>query len=90
MPADGSSPDWSVLSVAYVNQQNVPVVEKLEGITVCETNHTVEFTAAFPYNGTSFGNGLTYALVTEGPTNFTSADDVAKATKYGPGLIEIN
>lgn len=89
LPAEG----WAGaagLSVAYVNQQNVPVVEPLQDVRVCEESGTVEFAAAFPYNGTSFGNGLTYALVVEGPTDkFVSADDVANATKYGPGLISI-
>jgi len=50
----------------------------------------VSFTASFPFNEATFGNGLTIAAVTNTTGPFTGADDVAKVTVFGPGLIEIN
>lgn len=89
MPTGNSTPSWNDYKVVYVNQQNLPIVENLQAVEV--SGGMVEFTAAFPYNGTTFGNGLTYVLVTEGSTaNLMSAGDVAKITKYGPGLISVN
>ncbi|TVY55519.1 hypothetical protein LCER1_G004277 [Lachnellula cervina] len=91
MAANGSTPETSSYSLVYVNQQNLPVVEPLQNVTASPATNMMQFTAAFPYNGTTFGNGLTYALVVCGPTeNLTSAADVAAITIYGPGLIEIN
>ncbi|TVY46559.1 hypothetical protein LOCC1_G005761 [Lachnellula occidentalis] len=91
MPANCSTPDTSSYSLAYVNQQNVPVIEPLQSVTANMATKMMQFTAAFPYNGTTFGNGLTFALVVDGPTAaLTSAAEVAAITKYGPGLISIN
>jgi len=80
--------DCSGLSLVYINQQNVPVVEALKNVKV--SDYTITFDALFPFNGTTFGNGLTLAAVTNSSGPFTSADAVAKATIFGPGLIEIN
>ncbi|TVY12952.1 hypothetical protein LARI1_G008979 [Lachnellula arida] len=91
MCANGSAPDTSLYSLVYVNQQNLPVVEPLQNVTASESTDMMQFTAAFPYDGVTFGNGLTYALVVAGPTDgLTSASDVADITVYGPGLISIN
>lgn len=78
----------SGLSLVYINQQNIPVVEALDNVQVMGS--TVSFNALFPWNGTTFGNGLTIAAVTNSSGPFTSADAVAAATVFGPGLIEIN
>lgn len=80
--------DSTTLSLVYINQQNTPVVQKIENIKVDGT--TVTFEAAFPFNEGTFGNGLTIAAVTKTNGPFTSANDVAKETLFGPGLIEIN
>jgi hypothetical protein len=77
------------LSLVYINQQNTPVVEPLSDIKVSSSKIT--FKALFPFDGTTFGNGLTIAALVNGPTTgLTNADLVAKATIAGPGLIEIN
>ncbi len=35
-------------------------------------------------------NGLTIAVITNSAGPFSSADEVAAATLFGPGLVEIN
>lgn len=76
------------LSLVYINQQNTPVVEKLQDIDV--KGYQVTFKATFPFDQATFGNGLTIAAVTNSAGPFANADAVAKATIFGPGLIEIN
>jgi hypothetical protein len=76
------------LSLVYINQQNTPVVEKLQDIDV--KGNQVTFKATFPFDQATFGNGLTIAAVTNSAGPFANADAVAKATIFGPGLIEIN
>lgn len=87
--APGSGLDYASLSIAYINQQNVPVLEKITDVDV--KSDKVTFKALFPFDGTTFGNGLTIAALVSGPTaGLTNADLVAKAAIAGPGLIEIN
>ena len=83
-PSDNSS----CLSVVYINQQNTPIVEKLENVVVSGTEIT--FDANFPYDAGTFGNGLTIAALTNSTGPFDSEHDVALAAIFGPGLIEIN
>jgi hypothetical protein len=75
-------------TLVYINQQNNPVVETVENVKVSGT--TVTFEAPFPFQQGTFGNGLTIAAVTNSTGPFTSADDVAAHTLFGPGLIEVN
>jgi len=83
-----SGMDYSTLSLVYINQQNTPVVEKITDIDV--KSDKVTFKALFPFDGTTFGNGLTLAALTSGATSFANANAVAAATVAGPGLIEVN
>lgn len=86
--APGSGPDYySSLSVVYINQQNLPVVEPITNVYI--KGNTVTFDAQFPFDQFLM-NGLTIAAVTKTAGPFTSADAVAKDTMFGPGLIEIN
>jgi Ferritin-like domain len=85
---DSSISDYTTFSIVYINQQNTPVVEKISNIKV--KGDRVTFDANFPFNGATFGNGLTIAALTTSAGPFTSADAVAKVTYAGPGLIEIN
>jgi len=78
----------SNFSLTYINQQNIPINTPLNNVNVIDK--MVTFTAHFPYDSVTFGNGLTIAAVTNSTGNFTSAADVAKVTMFGPGLIEIN
>jgi hypothetical protein len=84
--------DYSGLSLVYINQQSLPVVEKITGAQ--KKGNTVTFQALFPFDdatqGAIFGNGLTIAAVTNSTGPFATADAVANATVFGPGLIEIN
>ena len=64
------------------------MVEPIKDVSVGAS--AVTFKAWFPFNGTTFGNGLTIAALTSGATSFASADAVAAATIAGPGLIEVN
>lgn len=75
------------LNLVYLNGGNLPVVEKPTDISV--KNGLVQFSAPFPYNQYQM-NGLTIAAVTNSAGPFASAGDVASATLFGPGLIEIN
>ena len=71
----------------YINQQNLPIVEAISSPKAA--NGMVSFSASFP-GATNEMNGLTIASVVKGSGPFSSADDVAKAAVFGPGLIEIN
>lgn len=84
----GSDAQFSRFSLVYINQQNNPVVEKLQDVRV--QNNTVLFEASFPFDEATFGNGLTIAVVTNSSGPFSSAGAVANATVFGPGLIQIN
>ncbi len=55
-----------------------------------QSNGVATFTAPFPFNGTTFGQGLTIAVVALSSGTLTNVDGVANATLFGPGLIEIN
>jgi hypothetical protein len=90
--APGSGPQqgagyYSSLSVVYINQQNLPVVEPITNVGI--EGNTVTFNAEFPFDQFLM-NGLTIAAVTKTAGPFASADAVAKDTIFGPGLIEIN
>ena len=78
----------SANSLVYLSGQNVPltvpicVMSKVGGLT--------HFTADFPFES-GFANGLTIAAVVKGAgKTFASNDDVAAATVFGPGLIEVD
>lgn len=75
------------LSLVYVNQQNMPVVEKLGNVQAA--GGKVTFDAPFPYEQYEM-NGLTIAAITNGTGPFANATEVALATLFGPALIEIN
>ncbi|EAT90175.2 hypothetical protein SNOG_01963 [Parastagonospora nodorum SN15] len=75
------------LKVVFINSQNKPIVKGLDKWDVREEK--VVFEAAFPYDEFLM-NGLTIAAVTVGKDEFASADEVAEAAVFGPGLIEID
>lgn len=79
--------NYEKLSVVFINQQNKPIYQQPENVVI--KSNKVEFTVKFPFDGVTFGNGLTIAVLATGPAA-TSVDDVAKATQFGPALIEIN
>jgi Ferritin-like domain len=78
---------YSSLSLVYINQQNLPIVENITIVSI--KGDTVTFHADFPFDQFLM-NGLTIAAVTKSPGPFASADAVAEDTLFGPGLIEIN
>ncbi|KAL2392330.1 hypothetical protein ABEF95_004767 [Exophiala dermatitidis] len=75
------------LSLVLINQQNVPVVEPL-GQPQVGHDGTVTFSANFPFSQFKM-HGLTIAVVAEG-SSFATVADVAKATVFGPALIEVD
>jgi len=79
--------DYTTLSVVYINQQNVPVVEPLLQPKISGT--VVSFNAVFPFQEKLL-NGLTLAAITVGSGPFANAQAVANATLFGPALIEVN
>lgn len=81
------SPSTSGLFVTYVNQQNKPFSVPL--LNEQFTDGAVTFEASFPGQSQEM-NGLTIAALTNSTGPFATVDDVAAATLFGPGLIEIN
>ena len=77
----------SDLSAVYINQQNLPIVEKVKVIGVTDGIVTVE--ANFPYTE-NLMNGLTLAVLTTSPGPFASARAAVEKTAFGPALIIIN
>ena len=77
----------SDLNLVYINQQNVPVVEKLQN--PASSNGMTTFEALFPYDQFEM-NGLTIAVLTNSAGPFADVDAVAAATVAGPALIEVN
>jgi len=75
------------LSLVYINQQNTPIVLPISGAQ--NNGGTVTFSANFPFSE-NLMNGLTIAAVTSNAGPFASVADVAKATLFGPALIEVN
>ncbi|KAF2033953.1 hypothetical protein EK21DRAFT_85762 [Setomelanomma holmii] len=73
--------------VIFINAQNVPVVKKLDNVQTGPEKTTFE--AAFPYDEFVM-DGLTVVAVTQGKDSFASADEVAGAAVFGPGLIELD
>lgn len=78
--------DVNSISLVYINQQNLPIVEKPKNIQV--NGDQVTFDAYFPFQKFIM-NGLTIAAVTNSAGPFQSATDVTSATLFGPGLIEV-
>ena len=75
------------LFVTYINQQNVPVSVPIEDLSF--SGNAIDFKASFPGKSMDL-NGLTIAAVTKSKGPFSTPDDVANDTLFGPGLIEIN
>ncbi|KIW17688.1 hypothetical protein PV08_04883 [Exophiala spinifera] len=72
------------LSLVYINQQNLPLVEPINSTGT--KNGVTTFTANFPFNAKSL-DGLTIAAVVNSTGPFGDANDVAGHTVFGPGLI---
>ncbi|KAF1990133.1 hypothetical protein K402DRAFT_390438 [Aulographum hederae CBS 113979] len=86
-PSNGDySTYMSSLSLVLINQQNVPLVEKLQNVHV--EGKVVTFEAEFPFTEEEL-NGLTIAALVRGEGPFGSADEVAEVTVAAPGLIEV-
>ena len=79
--------DLSKMSVVYINQQNTPVSEPIHSIA--DKGDMITFCADFP-GAKNLMNGLTIAGLAEGAGPFADVTAATAATKYGPGLIEIN
>ena len=78
-------------SIVYLSGQNVPLTVPISVISNSAGDNSTHFTASFPFASGLFANGLTIAaLVNSAGQTFASNDDVAAATIFGPGLIEVN
>ena len=84
---ENSNYDYSKLSLVYINQQNTPIVEKLQNVK--QDGSVLTFEAFFPFTDNLL-NGLTIAAVTQGASSFTNAQAVADKTLFGPALIDVN
>jgi len=79
--------DISDFRVTFINQQNVPVTSNITNVQ--SSGDVVTFEASFAF-ADLIAQGLTIAAVTKGSDAFASVPDVAAATVFGPGLIELN
>ncbi|EME40721.1 hypothetical protein DOTSEDRAFT_74307 [Dothistroma septosporum NZE10] len=79
--------DLTKYSVVYINQQNVPVSEPIH--SVAQKGDVYTFCADFP-GAKNLMDGLTIAGLALGAGPFADVTAATAATKYGPGLIEIN
>lgn len=86
VPVDKPNPPTG-LSLVLINGQNIPLVEEVQNAQVA--NGVATFQANFPFT-TNVLEGLTIAALTNSTGPFTSAEDVAKVTIAGPGLIEVD
>ena len=77
------STSTSMLSLVYINQQNLPIVVPIQNTQT--SGEEVNFQAKFPYAENEM-NGLTIAVVTKGSGPFPSVDAVANATVFGPAI----
>lgn len=84
--ADKATPP-SGTSLVLINGQSLPLVEKIENVSV--SNGVVTFQANFPFAATVL-EGFTIAALTNSTGPFMAAEDVANFTIAGPGLIEID
>ncbi|KAL9006299.1 MAG: hypothetical protein Q9188_000956 [Gyalolechia gomerana] len=75
-------------SVVYLSGQNLPLTVPIS-CPVHSRGGPTWFKADFPFEA-GFANGLTIAAVINGTDKLSSADAVADATVYGPGLIEVD
>lgn len=79
--------ETSQLWMTYINQQNLPIVQNLSYLS--RSGKTITAEALFPYDDHEL-NGLTIAAVTKKDGPFADANEVAKWTLAGPGLIIVN
>jgi hypothetical protein len=84
---DVGSNDWGKLDLVYINQQNTPVIKRLQNLH--REGDVVNFEAAFPFDEFLM-NGLTIAAVTKTQGPFANAKEVSDNAILGPGIIEIN
>lgn len=74
--------------VAYISGLSFPYIVPITDAK-CE-NRVTRFKAEFQFH-LGFNNGLTIAaVINTTDVKFESSTDVAKATVYGPGLIEVD
>ncbi|KAL4980284.1 hypothetical protein BDW66DRAFT_156858 [Aspergillus desertorum] len=74
----------NLLWVAYINQQNVPIVVPLQVVACDEYRSTAD--VVVPYDDFLL-NGLTVMAVVNRRGPFANAEAVARATVYGPALF---
>jgi hypothetical protein len=82
-----STPAVKDLQLVLINQQNMPVVEKLT--TVKTEGSTVTAEADWPYSKYLL-NGLTITAITPTNVDTSSAQAVANSTLFGPGLVVVS
>lgn len=80
--------DPTTNSLVYLSGQNVPVTVPIS--TVDSIGGLSYFNASFPFQS-GFAKGLTVAALVKGAgVTFANATEVATATLYGPGIIEVD
>ena len=81
--------DPNTQSVVYLSGQKLPLTVPILHTHIRRGTSSTFFAAEFPFDA-GFSNGLTIAAVVNGKASFATPQEVAAATVYGPGLIEVN
>lgn len=74
--------------LAYLSGPSLPVVVPITDVK--SVAGVTTFVAEFPFASGTFAKGLTIAAVVKGCGPFANSSEVAAATLYGPGIIEVD
>jgi hypothetical protein len=78
------------LALVYVNQQNTPIQKPFKNVSVSSNGKDVSFDVDFPHDGAGVNEGLVLVSVVSTKVNqLTNVLDAAKATLFGPFVIEV-
>ncbi|KAL5371038.1 hypothetical protein DPSP01_014532 [Paraphaeosphaeria sporulosa] len=80
--------DIGSLSLVFMNALNPPIVKAIQNVENNTSDNSVVFTAEFPFEEYQL-HGLTISVVTNRAGPFNDISDVADATLFGPGFIEV-
>jgi hypothetical protein len=73
-------------SMVYISGQNIPVTVPISAINA--KSGLSHFTASFPFD-LGFAKGLTVAAIVKGAGPYANIAEVAAATVFGPGIINV-
>jgi hypothetical protein len=75
-------------SIVYLSGPSLPIVVPITDVV--SIDGLTHFMAEFPFASGLFAKGLTIAAVVKGSGPFANSSEVAAATLFGPGIIEVD